>query len=256
MTTYALRDSTTMLRRNLRHALRYPSLTLTTVALPVFMLLLFVGVFGGALTTSLNGTTYIDYVAPGIIVIAATSGSVATAVSVSVDMTEGIMNRFRTMAISRAAVLTGQVIGSVIQTVVSIVLVVGVALLMGFRPTAGLAGWLGTAGLLVLLTLALTWVSAGIGLVARNPESASNIPTPFTLLPLIGSGFVPTGSMPPVVRWFAENQPFTPINETLRGLLMGTPIGNNAIIALAWCLGLTAAGFLWARRAFHRTPTH
>jgi ABC-2 type transport system permease protein len=255
MTTYALRDSTTMLRRNLLHALRYPSMTVATVAIPVFMLLLFVGVFGGALAVGLEGTTYVNYVTPAIIMMAATSGSVGTAVSVSMDMTEGIMNRFRTLAISRTAVLTGQVVGSMITTMTSLVLVVGVALLMGFRPTAGVPEWLAAAGVLLLLTFALTWLSAAIGLVARNPESASNLPMPFTFLPLVGSGFVPTDSMPGAVRWFAEHQPFTPINETLRGLLMGTPIGANALIALAWCVGLTAVGYLWARKAFHRTPT-
>jgi ABC-2 type transport system permease protein len=170
-------------------------------------------------------------------------------------MTEGIINRFRTMSISRGAVLTGQVIGSVIQTMVSIVLVAGVALLMGFRPSAGPGEWVAAVGLLAFMTLALTWVSAGIGLVAKTVESASNIPMPLTFLPMLGSGFVPTDSMPTAVRWFAENQPFTPINETLRGLLMGTPIGNNAIIALTWCAGITVIGYLWAQRAFHRTPS-
>ncbi len=256
--SYALRDSVTMLRRNLRHALRYPSLTLGTLLIPVLMLLLFVGVFGGTLGAGIGGpngrTSYIAFVAPAIILMAATSGSVSTAVSVALDMTEGIIDRFRTMSISRASVLTGHVVGSVIQTLISIGLVIGVAVLMGFRPNADLVEWVAAIGLLTLVTLALTWPSVGAGLVARSVESASNLPTPVVLLPLIGSGFVPTESMPAGVRWCAENQPFTPIIETLRGLLTGTPIGNDAVVALAWCVALTLAGYLWARAAFNRDP--
>ena len=261
MTThsYAVRDSTTMLRRNLRRALRYPGLTAWTVAMPVFLLLLFVGVYGGALGAGISGLSssggsYIDYIAPGILVMAVTAGSVSTATSVSIDMTEGIINRFRTMAISRASVLSGHVAGSVIQTMTSIVLVIGVALLMGFRPTAGVAEWLAAIGILTLIALALTWLAAAAGLVAKRPESASNMPLPIIFLPMLGSGFVPPESMPAGMRWFAEHQPFTPIIETLRGLLMGTAIGSNAIIALAWCSGLTLAGYVWARWAFTRDP--
>jgi ABC-2 type transport system permease protein len=248
-----------MLRRNLRRAMRHPGLTLWTVATPVFLLLLFVGVFGGALGAGISGLSssdisYIDYIAPGIILMAVTAGSVSTATSVSIDMAEGIINRFRTMAISRASVLTGHVVGSVIQTMASIVLVIGVALLMGFRPSASVVEWLAVIGILTLIALALTWMAAAAGLVAKGPESASNLPLPVIFLPMLGSGFVPTESMPAGVRWFAEHQPFTPIIETLRGLLMGTPIGDNAIIALAWCAGLTLAGYLWARSAFTRDP--
>jgi len=256
--SYAMRDSVTMLRRNLRHALRYPSLTLGTLLIPVLVLLLFVGVFGGTLGAGIGGSngraSYIAFVAPAIIVMAATSGSVSTAVSVAADMTAGIINRFRTMAISPASVLTGHVVGSVIQTLISIGLVIGVAVLMGFRPNADLVEWFAAIGLLTLVTLALTWLSAGAGLVAKSVESASNLPTPFVFLPFLGSGFVPTESMPAGVRWFAENQPFTPIIETLRGLLTGTPIGNDAVIALAWGVALTLAGYLGARAAFRRDP--
>jgi ABC-2 type transport system permease protein len=158
------------------------------------------------------------------------------------------------MPIARASVLTGHVVGSVLQTLLSIGLLIGVALLMGFRPTADLIEWVAAIGLLALVTLALTWLSAGAGLAAKSVESASNLPTPVILLPLISSGFVPTESMPAGVAWFAEHQPFTPIIETLRGLLTGTPIGNDAVVALAWCLALTLAGYLWARAAFNRDP--
>ncbi|MFI9045934.1 ABC transporter permease [Streptomyces sp. NPDC053427] len=259
MTTlsYAARDSMTMLRRNLKHALRYPSMTVSVVAMPVMMLLLFNYVFGGALGSGIGGTStgggnYIDYVAPGIILMAATSGALAVAVSVCSDMTEGIVNRFRTMSISRASFLTGHVLGSVIQTLFSIALVTGVALLMGFRPSATPVEWIAVVGVLALLVLALTWVAAAMGLVAKNVETASNMPMPLTFLPFLGSAIVPPESMPTGLRWFAEYQPFTPVIETLRGLLMGTEIGNSGLIAVGWCLGLTLAGYLWARTAFAR----
>ncbi|MGW7465466.1 ABC transporter permease [Streptomyces xantholiticus] len=253
--SYAAKDSRTMLRRNLKKALRYPSLTLTVVIMPIMMLLLFNYVFGSALGTGISGLPtgsgdYIDYVAPGIILMAATSGALTTAISVCVDKTEGIVNRFRTMPISRASFLTGHVVGSVIQTMTSITLVIGVALLMGFRPSATPVEWLAAIGLLTLLTLALTWLSAGIGLVAKNPETASNIPMPLTFMPFIGSAIVPPESMPTGLRWFAENQPFTPVIETLRGLWLGTEIGNSAAIGLAWCAALSLVGYLWARRTF------
>ncbi|WP_137990783.1 ABC transporter permease [Streptomyces vilmorinianum] len=255
---YAISDSRTMLRRNLKHALRYPAMTFSTVAMPVMMLLLFTYAFGGALGTGISGAptgggAYIDYVAPGIILMTATSGAVATAVGVCVDMTEGIVNRFRTMSISRAAFLTGHVVGSVIQTLVAIALVIGVALAIGFRPDASPVEWVAALGLLALLSLALTWLAAGMGLVAKTPESASNTPLPLTFLPFLGSAIVPTDSMPTGLRWFAEYQPFTPAIETLRGLLMGTGIGNSGYITLAWCVGLTLVGYVWARSSFGRT---
>ncbi|MCH0541758.1 ABC transporter permease [Streptomyces sp. MUM 203J] len=256
--TYAVSDSMTMLRRNLKHALRYPAMTISVVATPVMMLLLFNYAFGGALGAGISGASggdaaYIDYVAPGIILMAATAGAVMTAVGVCVDMTEGIVNRFRTMSISRAAFLTGHVVGGVIQTLVAVALVVCVALAIGFRPDASLVEWVAAFGLLTLLVLALTWLSAGVGLVARNPESASNMPLPLTFLPFLGSAVVPTDSMPTGLRWFAEYQPFTPVIETLRGLLTGTGIGTSGYLALTWCLGLALVGYLWALSAFGRT---
>jgi len=246
-----------MLRRNLRHALRYPAMTLSTIGMPVVVLLLFTYAYGSALGAGIGGMaagSYIDYVAPGIILMAATSGAVATAVAVCSDMTEGIMGRFRTMAISRTSVLTGHVLGSMIQTLISIAVVVGIAIAVGFRPSAGPAAWLGAIGLLVLVTFALTWLSVAFGLVAKNVESASNAPLPLLFLPFLGSAIVPADSMPAGLRVFAEHQPFTPIIETLRGLLLGTPTGDSAVVAVAWCAGLTLLGFLWARRAFAREP--
>jgi ABC-2 type transport system permease protein len=167
-------------------------------------------------------------------------------------MTEGIVNRFRTLSISRAAVLNGHVVGGVIQTMASVVLVIGVALLTGFRPTATPLEWLAAIGVLTMVVLALTWVSAAMGLVSKTVESASNAPTPLTFLPFLGSAIVPTDSMPTGVRWFAEYQPFTPVIETLRGLLLGTPIGDSAVIAIAWCAGLAVLGYFWSRAAYDR----
>jgi ABC-2 type transport system permease protein len=246
-------DSLTMLRRNLRHALRYPSMTISTLVLPVLMLLLFNYAFGGALEAGIGGGSYIDYIAPGIILVAATSGAVAIAVAVNVDMTEGIVNRFRTMAIARTSVLTGHVAGNMLTTLLGIGLVIAVAVAIGFRPTAGPLEWLAAIGLLALLLFGLTWVSAAMGVTAKNPEAASNAPMPFVFLPLLGSTIVPTDTMPAAMRVFAEHQPFTPITETLRGLLMGTEIGNSWIFALGWCLALAAAGYAWARRVYERT---
>ncbi|AGP53870.1 ABC transporter permease [Streptomyces rapamycinicus] len=262
--SYAARDSLTMLRRNLKHAQRYPSMTASVVAMPVLMLLLFNYAFGGALGAGIGGMAgggtggggsdrYIDYVAPGIILMAATSGALVTAVGICVDMTEGIVNRFRTMAISRSSFLTGHVVGSAIQTLISIAFVIVIALFIGFRPDATPVEWLAVAGLLALVTLALTWVAAAIGLMAKTPESASNIPLPLQFLPFMGSAIVPTESMPDGLRWFADYQPFTPVIETLRGLLMGTEIGNSALISVAWCATLTAGGYLWARTAYQRS---
>ncbi|MFD7263289.1 ABC transporter permease [Streptomyces sp. NPDC059874] len=250
---HAFRDSATMLRRQLGHALRYPGLSLGTIAVPVVFLLLFVYVLGRPLARGIGtGTDYINYLAPGILLMTVTAASTATAVSVCTDLTEGIVARFRTMAISRPSILVGHVIGSFIQTMVSVGIVIGLALLMGFRPQAGLAGWAGALGLIALLTFAVTWLAVALGTLSKNPEGASNIVMPLALLPFIGSTFVPTDSMPSVVRVFAEYQPFTPVIETIRGLLMGTPATGDAIAAVAWCLGISAAAYLWAIRLFNR----
>ncbi|GAA4496893.1 ABC transporter permease [Actinoallomurus oryzae] len=258
--TLSARDSATMLRRSLRHMLRYPSMTLMIAGMPVVFLLIFVYVFGGTLGNGLGGAAggrheYVNYVTPGVILMTIAGAATATAVSVAMDMTEGIVARFRTMAISRASVLTGHVVGSVIQNLVSMAIVVAVALAIGFRPTAGPVEWLAAAGLLTLLVLALTWLSVALGLISKTPESASNAPMPLMLLPFLGSGFVPTDSMPAGLRWFAEYQPFTPIIDTLRGLLLGSSIGDSGIIATAWCVGIALAGYLWSKKLFNRDPS-
>ncbi|GLZ07917.1 transport permease protein [Actinomadura sp. NBRC 104412] len=259
--SYALTDSATMLRRNLRHMMRYPSMTLMLAGLPVVFLLLFVYVFGDTLGAGLGGAAggrddYVDYVTPGILLMTIAGAATGTAVSVSMDMTEGIVARFRTMAISRASVLTGHVVGSVIQTLVSMAIVVGVALLIGFRPNANPAEWLAVAGVLTMVVFAVTWLSVALGLFSKTVESASNAPMPLMLLPFLGSGFVPTESMPAGLRWFADHQPFTPVIETLRGLWLGGPVRDDAIVATAWCAGIALAGYLWSRRLYNRDPSH
>jgi ABC-2 type transport system permease protein len=257
--TRTVRDSATMLRRNLTRALRYPGLTVIVAAMPIVFLLLFVYVFGGTLGAGLGMPSggraeYVAYVVPGILVLAITGGAQGTAIGIAMDMTEGIIARFRTMSIARAAVLTGHVLGAVVQTMAGLALVVAVALLVGFRTDASALEWLAAAGLLALISFALSWLSVAMGLATKTVEAASNLPMPLMLLPFFGSGFVPVESMPAGLRWFAEHQPFTPMIETLRGLLTGTGIGSSAAPAVGWCAVLAGAGYLWARRNYERRP--
>jgi ABC-2 type transport system permease protein len=259
--TYALRDSAIMMRRDIRHSLRYPIMAISGLMVPVFLLLLFVGVFGNTLRAGLGaaspaGGRYVDYLAPAILVMTAGASAAATAVNVCIDMNEGIIARFRTMAITRTSVLTGQVLGSLTRTMISGVLVVAVALGLGFRPTATPIEWLAVAGMFAMLTLALTWLTIAFGLQAKTPAGANSLSLIPQFLPFISSAFVPTASMPAGVRWFAENQPFTPIINTLRGLLTGTPIGTSAIVAVVWCTGLMVVGYLWSRARYNRYVTH
>jgi ABC-2 type transport system permease protein len=259
MTAYplVLADSTTMLRRNLRRMRRYPSLTLFIAGIPVVLLLLFVFVFGGTLGAGLGLVSggrdeYIAYVVPGILLITVAGAAQGTAISVAMDMTGGIIARFRTMDIARVSVLTGHVVGSVIQTMLAIVIVMVVAVLIGFRSTTGPVEWLAATGLLVLAAFAISWLSVALGMSAGSVETASNTPMFLILLPFLSSGFVPTASMPPGVSWFAEHQPFTPLIETVRGLLLGTPIGDSGVLAVAWCIAISVLGYLWARRLYER----
>jgi ABC-2 type transport system permease protein len=254
MSTYVVSDAATMLRRDFRHLRRYPVMTISGVVVPTVMLLLFVFVFGGAMSSGLGAGSYINYLVPGILVMALGSGCAATAVGVNADMTEGIVARFRVMAISRASVLTGRVVGSTIRTLIAVVLVIGVALIAGFRPTTDPARWLATFGFIVLLTLALTWLAVALGMAAKSPEGANSSTLLLQFGPFLSSAFVRPETMPVGVRWFAENQPLTSMIETLRGLLLGTPIGNSAIVAVAWCVAIAVVGYLWARVAYNRNP--
>ncbi|MFD9567918.1 ABC transporter permease [Streptomyces sp. NPDC059994] len=257
--TLAVRDSSTMLRRNLLHARRYPSLTLNLLLTPVILLLLFVYVFGDVMSAGMGGgadrSAYIAYVVPGILLMTIGGTVVGTAVSVSNDMTEGIIARFRAMAIHRGSVLIGHVLGSVVQSVMSVILVGAVAVAIGFRSTNATAlEWLAAFGLLALVALALTWIAVGMGMVSPNAEAASNNALPLIVLPLISSAFVPVDAMPGWFQPIAEYQPFTPAIETLRGLLLGTEIGNNGWLAIAWCLALTVLGYYWSKAVFNRDP--
>jgi ABC-2 type transport system permease protein len=256
---YALTDSATMLRRNLRRMRRYPSLTFFIAGIPVVFLLLFVYVLGGTLGAGLGNIAdgraeYVAYVVPGILLITVAGAAQGTAISVAMDMTEGIIARFRTMAIARVSVLTGHVLGSVIQTMLALAIVLVVAVLIGFRPTTGPAEWIAAIGLLALTALAISWLSVALGMVTDSVETASNLPMFLVLLPFLSSGFVPTESMPDGLSWFAENQPFTPIIETVRGLLLGTAIGDSGVLAVAWCVVISVAGYLWATRLYNRNP--
>jgi ABC-2 type transport system permease protein len=259
MTTisHTVRDSRTMLRRQLIHQIRYPSLTVMLVGMPVVFLLLFVYVLGGTLGAGLGGVAagraeYLEYVVPGILMIAVAAVAQGTCISIAMDMTEGIVARFRTMAIARAAVLTGHVVAAIIQTMITTAAVTLVALAIGFRPTANVAEWLAVTGLIALIAFALTWLTVAMGMSAQNVESASNLPMPLLLLPFFGSAFVPTESMPAGLQWFAQHQPFTPWIETTRGLLTGSPIGTYGIESVAWCAIIALAGYWWARTSYDR----
>jgi ABC-2 type transport system permease protein len=255
----AARDSSTMLRRNLLHARRYPSLTLNLLLTPIMLLFLFVYIFGDTMSKGIGDapdrSVYIAYIVPGLLLMTIGSAVVGTAVSVSNDMTEGIIARFRTMAIHRPSVLVGHVVGSVLQSIMSVVLVGAVAVAIGFRTTdAGVLKWLVAFGLLVLFALALTWIAVGMGLVSPSAEAASNNAMPLILLPLLSSAFTPIHSMPGWIQPVAQYQPFTPTIETLRGLLLGNEIGHYAWLAVAWCLGLTVLGYFWSASTFNQDP--
>ncbi len=260
MTTlaYTLSDSRVMLRRNLKHQLRYPSMTLMLVGIPIVFLLLFVYVFGGQLGAGLgthphgDRTAYLTYVVPGILIMTVASAVQGTAIMVAMDMTGGIIDRFRTMAIARASVLTGHVLGSLIQTLAALAVLIGVAFGLGFHSSAGLLQWLAAIGILALFAFALIWLAVALGLAAKSVETASNTPMILILLPFFGSGFVATATMPAGLRQFAEYQPFTPVTDTVRGLLTGAPVGHHAIAAIAWSLGIAAVSYLWALRLYNR----
>ncbi|WP_425839056.1 ABC transporter permease [Streptomyces fractus] len=256
----AVRDSSTMLRRNLLHARRYPSLTLNILLTPIVLLLLFVYVFGDVMSAGIGGgsadrTAYIGYLVPGILLMTIGATPAGTAISVTMDMTEGIMARFRTMAIHRGSVLIGHVVGSVLQAVAGVLVVGAVAVAIGFRSTdASALEWLAAFGLTVLVAVALSWVAVGLGLASPNAEAASNNAMPLIILPFISSAFVPIDAMPGWFQPVAEYQPFTPLIETLRGLLLGTEIGHNGWLAVGWCVALTGVGFFWSRALFRRDP--
>ncbi|MFF7579514.1 ABC transporter permease [Streptomyces sp. NBC_01707] len=256
----AVRDSCTMLRRNLLHARRYPSLTLNLLLTPVVLLLLFVYIFGGVMSAGIGDgggdrSEYLAYIVPGILLLTIGGTTIGSAVSVSNDMTEGIIARFRTLAIHRGSVLIGHVFGSVLQCMMSVVLVGAVAVAIGFRSTDATAlEWILALGLLTLVASALTWIAVGMGLSSPNAEAASNNALPLMILPLLSSAFVPVDAMPGWFQPIAEYQPFTPAIETLRGLLLGSEIGYNGWLAVVWCLGLAVLGYVWSKSLYDRDP--
>ena len=257
---YTVADSATMLRRNLKHQLRYPSLTLMLAGFPIVFLLLFVYVFGGQLGAGLGAglgahdgrSAYLDYLLPGLLLLTVASALQGTSIMVAMDMTGGIIDRFRTMAIARAAVLTGHVLGSLIQTLLASAVLIAVALGLGFRSAAGPLAWLAAAGILALFAVALTWLAVALGLAATSVETASNTPMVLFLLLFLSSGFVATATMPAGLRQFAQYQPVTPVADTVRGLLSGAPTGGHAIAAVAWSTGIAAVAYLWAIRLYNR----
>lgn len=252
--TFAIRDSATMFRRDLRRAVRFPAMTLAGILTPVILMLVFVFVLGGQIGSTLGGGSYVNYVAPAIIIMMVCTGSALTAVNIAIDMQEGLIGRFRTMAIYRPSILVGVVAGSTLRTMVSVVLVFAVAVLIGFRPTASLADWLAVLGLIAFLTMGVQWISVAIGLKAKGVGGANVATMPIQFGAFISSAFVDTATMPSAIAWFAENQPLTPIINTIRGLLLGTPIGSQWVIALAWCAAFTVYGYLRARAIFNREP--
>jgi ABC-2 type transport system permease protein len=255
--SYLLTDSSTMFRRNLLHLIRYPSLTMFVIGMPVIFLLLFVFVFGAVMGDGLGGPTggrdaYTAFVAPTVMIMSITGAAQGTAISMAMDMTSGLVARLRTMAISRAAVLAGHVLGSVVQSLLAVAIVIAVSLLVGFRPSAGPLGWLAVVGIMTMISFSLTWLSTALGLASRNVESASNTPMVLMLLPFLGSGFVPTQSLPAAIRWFAEYQPFTPFIDVIRNLLLERPLGAALWLTLGWCLLITVGSYLWSVRLYER----
>jgi ABC-2 type transport system permease protein len=242
-------DAVIMLRRNFKHTVRNPTAVFNAILFPVVLMLMFVYVLGGAFNV---GVHYIDYATPGLIVMAISYGLSATAMAVNSDMTKGVINRFKVMDVSRAAVLTGHVIASMLRNVVAIAALIGMAFLLGFRTSASSLDWLGAIGVILLVGFAASWLTVAMGLAAKTAESAGMATVPLILLPFLSSAIVPVAKMGTGVRQFAEYQPFTPIIQSLRGLLTGAPSAGDTITALAWCAGIALVGYLWALATFRK----
>lgn len=243
-------DISVMLGRSMRHIFRSMDTIITVTITPIAMMLLFVYVFGGAIQAGTDN--YVNYLLPGILLMAIASGISYTAFRLFTDVQKGIFERFHTMPISRSALLWGHVLTSLVSNAISVVVIILVALIMGFRSSAGVLPWLAVAGILALFTLALTWVAAIAGLSAKTVDGASAFSYPLIFLPFISSAFVPTDSMPTAVRVFAENQPVTSIVETIRALLSDQPVGNDIWIALAWCVGIMLVAYVFAMKAYRK----
>jgi ABC-2 type transport system permease protein len=250
MTKYFLSDTANLLGRSLRHIARSPDTIITTVVTPIVMMLLFVYVLGGAIQT--GSGSYVNYLLPGILLITIASGIAYTAFRLFLDLQGGIFERFQSMPIARPSVLWAHVLTSLVANLISLVVVVGVALIMGFRTGAGVLGWLAVAGILVLFTLALTWLAVIPGLTAKTMDGATGFSYPLIFLPFVSSAFVPTESMPGPVRAFAEHQPVTSIVNTIRDLFTQQPVGTDIWIALGWCAGILVVAYFFATMVYRR----
>ncbi|GAB3298372.1 ABC transporter permease [Pseudoclavibacter terrae] len=250
MTTHFVGDTAVLTGRSLRHVLRSPDTIVTTAVMPIAFMLMFVYVFGGAIDTGAGA--YVDYLLPGILLITVASGVAYTAYRLFLDLKGGIFERFQSMPIARSSALWAHVLTSLVANLVSVAVVVGVALIMGFRSEAGVFEWLAVAGILVLFTLALTWIAVLAGLSAKTVEGASAFSYPLIFLPFVSSAFVPTDTMPGPVRWFAENQPVTSIVNSIRQLLEGQPASGDIWVALSWCVGILLAAFMVANVVYQR----
>ncbi len=243
-------DLSVMLGRSMRHVFRSMDTIITVTIMPIGFMLLFVYVFGGAIQ---SGTAnYVNYLLPGILLIAIASGISYTAYRLFTDVQRGIIERFRSMPIAPSTILWGHVLTSLVSNAISVVVIILVALLMGFRSSAGILSWLAVAGILALFTLALTWVAVIPGLTAKSTDGAAAFSYPIVFLPFISSAFVPTRSMPPIVRVFAENQPVTAIVDSIRALLAGQPVSQEIWVALAWCVGILLVAYIFAMRAYKK----
>jgi ABC-2 type transport system permease protein len=253
-TTHFVSDTLTLTGRSLRHILRSPDTIVTTAIMPVAFLMLFVFVFGGAIDIGAGAGegSYVNYLLPGILLITVASGVSYTAYRLFLDMKGGIFERFQSMPIARSSVLWAHVLTSLVANLVSLAVVVGVAVLLGFRSGAGVLPWLAVIGILVLFTLALTWLAVIAGLSSKSVDGASAFSYPLIFLPFLSSAFVPTESMPGPVRFFAENQPVTSIVNAIRALLEQQPVGVEIWIALAWCVGILAVAYLIAMFTYRR----
>ncbi|MFS0911193.1 ABC transporter permease [Microbacterium sp. 179-I 3D2 NHS] len=246
MSTHFAADTATLTGRSMRHIFRSPDTIITTAVTPIALMLLFVYVFGGALRTSTGSENYVNYLLPGILLIAIASGIAYTAFRLFTDMQSGIFERFHSMPIARSSVLWAHVLTSLTANAITLAIIFAVGFLMGFRTGAGVLAWLGAIGILLLFTLALTWLAIIAGLSAKTVDGASAFSYPLIFLPFISSAFVPTDTMPGPVRWFAENQPVTSIVNTLQALFAEQPVGNDIWIALAWCVGILVVAYVLA----------
>lgn len=250
MSTSFVGDTTLLTGRSIRHITRSVDTIITTAVTPIAIMVLFVYVFGGAIQTDTDN--YVNYLLPGILLIAIASGIAYTAVRLFTDLQSGIFERFHSMPITRSAVLWAHVLTSLVSNAITVVIIVLVGLLMGFRTSADVLAWLTVGGILALFTLALTWLAVVAGLSAKSVDGAAGFSYPLIFLPFISSAFVPTETMPGPVRWFAENQPVTSIVDTLQNLFAGQPVGSDIWIALAWCVGILVLAYVWSMAVYRR----